>query len=199
MSACFINHDNRIMILPIFAYGQSVLKKIGADITPDYPQLAELIENMWETMYAASGVGLAAPQIGLSIRLFVVDTIQVLEKEKDSRETGIKQVFINAQILEEDGSFWSYEEGCLSIPNVRGEVDRQERIRIRYLDEHFVEKEAAFNGINARVIQHEYDHIDGILFTELLSPMKKSLIRRKLEFIKKGKVDVEYKMKFARI
>ncbi len=183
------------MLLPIYAYGQPVLKKKAEDITPELPGLEEFIENMWETMYHAEGVGLAAPQVGKSIRLFVVDTIQIMEEGKE--DEGIKKVFINAHKVEEAGNPWTYEEGCLSIPDVRGDVDRPPQLRLRYLDENFEEHEEVFTGINARVIQHEYDHIDGILFTEHLKPIKRRLVRRKLEDIKKGNVKVEYKMKFA--
>ena len=153
---------------------------------------------MWETMYHAHGVGLAAPQIGLPIRLFVVDSEQMMDEEKD-KGTGIKKVFINAQKVEEGGDHWDFEEGCLSIPEVRGDVNRPAQLRLRYLDENFEEHEELFTGINARVIQHEYDHIDGILFTELLKPIKRRLVKRKLENIKKGKINPEYKMKFARL
>ena len=182
------------MLLPIYSYGQPVLKKMGEDISPDYPELQQFIDDMWETMYHAEGVGLAAPQVGESIRLFVVDTIQIMEEGKE--EEGIKSVFINAHKVEEAGEPWTYEEGCLSIPEVRGDVDRPPQLRLRYLNENFEEQEAVFTGINARVIQHEYDHIDGVLFTERLKPIKRRLVRRKLEDIKKGKVKVEYKMKF---
>ncbi len=182
------------MLLPIYAYGQPVLKKKAEDIGTDYPGLREFTESMWETMYHAEGVGLAAPQVGRSIRLFVVDTIQIMEEGKESE--GIKRVFINAHKVEEAGEPWTYEEGCLSIPEVRGDVDRPPQLRLRYLDENFEEHEDVFTGINARVIQHEYDHLDGILFTEHLKPIKKRLVRRKLEDIKKGKVKVEYRMKF---
>jgi peptide deformylase len=184
------------MILPIYAYGQPVLKKMGAEIGPDYPDLEALIANMWETMYNAHGVGLAAPQIGLPIRLFIVDTLQ-LKKEGETDVVGIKQVFINAEMLEEAGEPWTYEEGCLSIPEIRGDVERQSQIRLRYLDEQFEAHEAVFSGIEARVIQHEYDHIEGRLFTERLKPIRRRRIQRKLESIKKGEVDVEYRMKFA--
>ena len=184
------------MILPIYAYGQPVLKKVGKDIDADYPDLKELIDNMWQTMYNANGVGLAAPQIGLSIRLFVVDTVQM--QEKGEEEKGIMKVFINAQKIEEGGKEWEYEEGCLSIPDVRGDVSRPEQLKLRYMDENFVEKTEVFTGVNARVIQHEYDHIDGILFTEHLKPIKRRLVRRRLENIKKGKIAAEYKMKFPR-
>ncbi len=184
------------MILSIYAYGQPVLKKTAAAIDPDYPGLSELIANMWDTMYGAHGVGLAAPQVGMSIRLFVVDTIQIMDEGKEME--GIKQVFINAQKIEETGKPWMYDEGCLSIPHIRGDVERKPAIRLRYLDEHFQQQERSFDGMNARVIQHEYDHIEGVLFTDLLSPVKKSLIRRKLENIRRGKVDAEYKLKFVR-
>lgn len=182
------------MILPIYGYGYPVLKKKAEPITPDYPELAQLLENMWETMYEASGVGLAAPQVGLPIRLFLVDTIQTMEEGQEAM--GIKQVFINAQKIEEAGPPWSYEEGCLSIPDIRGDVERPPQLRIKYQDENFVEHETVFTGINARVIQHEYDHIDGILFTEHLKPIKKRLIKRRLENIRKGKARADYRMKF---
>jgi peptide deformylase len=184
------------MILSIYAYGQPVLKKKAVDIPPDLPGLKELIANMWDTMYAAHGVGLAAPQVGQSIRLFMIDSIQIMDEGKENE--GIKQVFINARIIEETGKPWFYDEGCLSIPNIRGEVERKPVIRIRYMDEDFNEHENVFDGINARVIQHEYDHIEGILFTDLLSPVKKSLIRRKMENIRRGKADADYKLKFVR-
>ena len=183
------------MLLPIYSYGQPVLKKMAEDITSDYPGIQELIENMWETMYHADGVGLAAPQVGKPIRLFVVDTIQIMEEGKETE--GLKRVFINAHKVEEAGEPWTYEEGCLSIPDVRGDVDRPPQLRLRYLDEHFEEHEEVFTGINARVIQHEYDHIEGVLFTEHLKPLKKRLVRKKLEAIKKGKVTADYKLKFA--
>ncbi|RMF24796.1 MAG: peptide deformylase [Bacteroidetes bacterium] len=185
------------MILPIYAYGQPVLKKVAQPIEPDYPGLHELIENMWETMYKAEGVGLAAPQVGRSIRLFIVDTRQAMEEGKE--DEGLKKVFINPQKLDENGEPWAYEEGCLSIPDIRGDVERPPTIRLRYQDENFQEHEETFTGINARVIQHEYDHLEGILFIELLKPIKRRLIKRKLENIRKGKVQVDYKMKFARL
>jgi len=183
------------MIIPIFAYGQKVLKKKSKEITKDYPELILLLSNMWETMYNAKGVGLAAPQIGKGIRLFLVDTTQMEEEEKDLK--GIKKAFINAEIIEESGTENSYEEGCLSIPDIRGDVDRLSDITIRYMDENFVEHTESYTGINARVIQHEYDHIEGKLFTEKLPPLRRQLIKRRLENIKKGKVKVGYRMKFA--
>ncbi len=184
------------MIRPIYAFGHPVLTKVGEPITKDYPELSQLLEDMWETMYNAKGIGLAAPQIGLSIRLFLVDTTQ-LELEDGSE--GIKKAFINAEIIEEAGDDWGYEEGCLSIPKVTGMVDRPEQVVIKYQDENFEEHEATFDGMNARVIQHEYDHIDGILFTEYLKPLKKRLIKRRLEQIKKGQADAQYKMKYKPI
>lgn len=186
------------MILPIYAYGQPVLKKVAVPITPDYPDLETLIANMWETMYHADGVGLAAPQIGLAIRLFVIDTLQLERKKEEKSETdkGFKKVFINAQILEETGEPWAYEEGCLSIPRIRGDVERPAVIRLQYQNEQFETFEETFSGIDARVIQHEYDHIQGILFTERLKPLKKRLIQRKLDDIRAGKVNAEYRMRF---
>lgn len=187
----------RRMILPIYALGQPILKKVGKPIDQNYEGLPTLIENMWETMYASNGVGLAAPQIGKAIRLFIVDTIQTMDKGKE--DAGIKKVFINAVKIEEGGEPWDYEEGCLSIPDARGDVRRPAQIKLQYYNENFEEKSEVFTGINARVIQHEYDHIEGILFTEHLKPLKRRLLKRRLENIKKGNIDVEYKMKFARL
>lgn len=187
------------MLLSVYAYGQPVLRKVAEPIEANYPNLKELIENMWQTMYDADGVGIAAPQIGLGIRLFVIDSEQI-EREDKPEFKGFKKVFINAEVLEEKGKIWSYEEGCLSIPNIRGEVLRPYHLKIKYLDENFVEHIEEFEGVNARVIQHEYDHIEGILFTDKLSAIKRNLIRPKLENIRKGKVkDIEYKMKFVKI
>jgi len=185
------------MILPVFAYGQPVLKKVAVPVDEHYPDLAQLISNMWETMYAAHGVGLAAPQIGLGIRLFIVDTVQIADEKKD--DSGIKKVFINAEMLHEFGKSWSYEEGCLSIPNIRGEVERLSDIRIKYMDEKFNWHEESYSGIHARVIQHEYDHIEGKLFIEKLKPLKKKLIQGKLNKIKAGEATADYRLKFAKI
>ncbi len=182
------------MILPIYAYGQPILKKVCEPIDKDYPDLEALITNMWATMYNAEGVGLAAPQIGLGIRIFLVDTVQSMEEGEEDK--GIKKVFINAQKIKEGGQPWEYEEGCLSIPNIKGEVSRPAVLRLRYMDENFEEHEEVFDGINARVIQHEYDHIEGILFTQLLKPIKKKLVKRKLDKIAKGKTTALYRMKF---
>ena len=182
------------MILKVYGYGHPVLTKEAEDIDKDYPDLQGLIDNMFETMYASDGVGIAAPQVGLGIRLFVLDTIQIMEE--DDKDKGIKKAFINADIIEEEGKKWSYEEGCLSIPTVTGDVSRQPRIRIQYYDRDFKFHDEWFDGINARVIQHEYDHVDGILFTEYLGPIKRRRIKKTLEKIKTGNIDVEYQMKF---
>lgn len=183
------------MILPVYAYGQPVLKEVGKEIDKDYPDLGKLLDNMWETMYHASGVGIAAPQIGRSIRLFLVDTVQMMEEGEEDK--GIKRAFLNAKKIEEGGENWAYEEGCLSIPNVKGDVVRPAQIKLSWQDENFETHEEVFTGLNARVIQHEYDHIDGLLFTEKLKPVKRRMVRRKLENIKKGKVSADYKLKFA--
>lgn len=185
------------MILPIYAYGQPVLKKVAKDISPDYEGLDKLLEDMWETMSNANGVGLAAPQIGRSIRLFLVDSGPMFDEGEEHK--GIRKAFINAEIIEETGEMCAMSEGCLSIPDISGDVDRMDEITIRYQDEDFVEHEETYTGMNARVIQHEYDHIEGVLFTELLKPLKKRMVKRKMEKIKKGDIRANYKMKFARI
>ncbi len=189
------------MIFPIVAYGDPVLKKKAKDISKEYPKLSELIENMFETMYNAHGVGLAAPQIGLPIRLFVIDAEPFSEDEELSEEEinqlkGFKKVFINATILEEKDEEWAFTEGCLSIPDIREDVFRNETIKIKYFDENFEEHTETYNGLAARVIQHEYDHIEGILFTDKLSSLKKRLIKGKLANISKGKVNADYRMRF---
>lgn len=173
-----------------------MLKTVAQPIDADYPDLDLLVSNMWETMYNASGVGLAAPQIGRSIRIFIVDTIQLEKDEDDEDFLGIKKVFINPVRIALDGDDWSYEEGCLSIPKIRGDVIRPEICTIRYVDENFKAHEHTFDGINARVILHEYDHLEGKMFTELLKPVRRRLIRRKLETIKKGTVDADYPMRW---
>ena len=189
------------MILPIVAYGDPVLKKIAKDITKDYPKFDDLLVNMFETMYNAFGVGLAAPQIGLPIRLFIMDTTPFAEDEDLSEEeqqalNGFRRVFINAKIIEETGDEWAFNEGCLSIPDVREDVFRKPNVVMEYLDENFEPQTESFDGLIARVIQHEYDHIDGVLFTDKLSGLKKRLIKGKLTNISKGKIDVEYRMRF---
>jgi len=189
------------MILPIVAYGDPVLRKEAKEISKDYPKLEDVISNMWETMYNAAGVGLAAPQVGLPIRIFMVDTEPFSDdpdfNEAEQKElAGFKQTFINAQIIEETGDEWSFNEGCLSIPNVREDVFRPENVTIEYYDENFKKHTETFNGLIARVIQHEYDHIEGILFTDKISSLKKRLIKNKLSNISKGKTSVDYRMRF---
>lgn len=184
------------MLLPIVAFGDPVLRKVGTEVSPDYPGLNDLIENMWETMYGAEGVGLAAPQIGKSIRLFVIDASPFAEDEPGLEN--FKKVFINAQIIDEEGEEWQFKEGCLSIPGVRENVKRKDTVKIKYQDENFVEHEETFDGLAARVIQHEYDHIEGILFTDKINPLKKQMIKRKLTDISKGIVKANYKMRFPK-
>jgi len=189
------------MILPIVAYGAAVLKRKADEIDPSYPNLKELIENMWETMYSAHGVGLAAPQIGLSIRLFVIDASPFVDEEEMSKEEvktlqSFKKVFINSIILEEQGALWNFNEGCLSIPDVREDVSRKEQITLQYQDENFETHRITLEGLAARVVQHEYDHIEGVLFTDRISPLKRRLIKNRLASISKGAISVEYKMKF---
>jgi len=190
------------MILPIVAYGDPVLKKEAEEIDADYPGLKELITNMFETMEAASGVGLAAPQVGLGIRLFVVDTTAFVDEDEDDEEMreliGFRRVFINPIILEEEGEKWNFNEGCLSIPGIREDVARKPKITIEYYDENFELKEEVYEGLRARVIQHEYDHVDGILFTDRLNPLRKQFLKKKLDNIAKGWVEVDYKMKFPK-
>lgn len=190
------------MILPIVGYGEPVLRKVGVAITPDYPNLDGLIETMYDTMYNAYGVGLAAPQIGLAIRLFIIDTEPFsenddLKTEEKLQLKAFKKTFINAKILEEEGNEWAFNEGCLSIPDVREDVYRKEKITIEYCEEDFVVKTEVFEGLIARVIQHEYDHIEGILFTDKISTLKKTLIKKRLQNIMDGKIRADYKMKFA--
>ncbi|RLD29534.1 MAG: peptide deformylase [Bacteroidetes bacterium] len=189
------------MILPIIAYGDAVLRKRSIAIDSEYIKLKELIENMHETMYNAYGVGLAAPQIGLLIRLFIIDTSPFAEDDtlKEEEINAVKDfrcTFINAKMVEEIGEEWIFNEGCLSIPNIREDVSRKPTIKIEYQDEDFNTHIKEFNGLLARVIQHEYDHIEGILFTDKISSLKKRLIKGKLSNISKGKIDVEYKMRF---
>ena len=189
------------MILPIVAYGDPVLKKKATDISKDYPNLDDLLANMFETMYNAFGVGLAAPQIGLPIRLFVIDTTPFSEDDELTDEEqkslkGFKRVFINAKIIKEEGEAWAFNEGCLSIPDVREDVYRQPIVTIEYVDENFEAHTEVFDGLVARVIQHEYDHIEGVLFTDKLSSLKKRLLKGRLGNISKGKINVDYRMRF---
>ncbi|MET0574032.1 MAG: peptide deformylase [Pedobacter agri] len=179
------------MKLPIVAYGDPVLKKVGTDIDKDYPELKELIANMFDTMYYANGVGLAAPQIGLPIRLFIVDT-----GEEEDGTPGYKRVFINAQIIEETGELWSFNEGCLSIPDIRENIMRKPNIKVNFFDENWVEHTEDVDGLPARVIQHEYDHIEGKLFTDKVSILRKTMLKSKLDAISKGNIKTDYKMRF---
>jgi len=193
---------NYTMILPIIGYGDPVLRKVCDPVDANYPQLAEVIADMYETMYNAHGVGLAAPQVGLPIRIFVIDT-EPFSDDEDLPEAernelaSFKRTFINAKMLNEEGEEWGFNEGCLSIPEVREDVYRHEKITIEYDDEQFNRKTEVFDGLIARVIQHEYDHIEGILFTDRISSLKKRLIQKKLLGIMEGKARPDYKMKFA--
>lgn len=192
------------MIFPIVAYGAAILRKKSQPITQEYPGLSQLIDDMWETMYASSGVGLAAPQINKDIRLFVVDSTQIFENlEEDEKDLypdapGIKQAFINPEIIALDGEAWAYNEGCLSIPKIREDVYRPETVELRYQDEHFQTHTKTFNGITARVILHEYDHIEGKLFIDYLKPLRRKMLQGKLNDISKGKTRVDYKMIFPK-
>ena len=193
--------NNIFMLLPIIAYGHPVLKRKAEVINKDYPKLLELIDNMFETMYNANGVGIAAPQIGLSVRLFIVDTNpfsedESLSDEERSQLKSFKKIFINPKILDQNGDEWSFEEGCLSIPHIRESVFRQESIKIQYFDENFTQYIESYDGLLARVIQHEYDHIEGILFTDKLSSFKKQLLKKKLLKISSGKLSFDYEMQF---
>lgn len=192
------------MIYPIVAYGAQVLRKKAGNIDTNYPNLTKLIEDMWETMYASNGVGLAAPQINKDIRLFVIDSSQIFEHQEEEEkgkypdEPGTKKVFINAEILELKGEEWPYNEGCLSIPKIREDVMRPESVTIKYMDENFVGHTETFHGITARIIQHEYDHIEGKLFIDYLKPLKRKMLGGKLTDISKGKIKVDYKMVFIK-
>jgi peptide deformylase len=192
------------MILPIVAYGTPVLRVVCKEINPDYPDLSKLIADMWETMYHSSGVGLAAPQVNRDIRLFVIDSTQIFnnldeeDKDKYPDGPGVKKVFINAHIKELDGEEWSYNEGCLSIPKIREDIVRNEIVTLEYVDENFEPQTETFNGITARVILHEYDHIEGKLFIDYLKPLKRKLLKGKLDDISKGKVNVDYRMVFPK-
>ena len=192
------------MILPIVAYGSPVLRMVSTEIPRDYPDLDKFIADMWETMYASNGVGLAAPQVNRNIRLFVVDSSQIFENQEEEDkgrfpdEPGIKKVFINARLLGVNGKEWSYNEGCLSIPKIREDVFRNEQVTLEYLDENFDKHAETFDGLSARIILHEYDHIEGKLFIDYLKPLKRKLMKGKLDDISKGKVKVDYKMSFIR-
>lgn len=193
------------MILPIVAYGAPILRTVSKDIDPGFPELQKLIADMWETMYASNGVGLAAPQVNRDIRLFVVDSAQLFENKDDEDEDekfpdapGTRQVFINARILAKKGEEWSYNEGCLSIPKIREDVYREKEVTVSYLDEDFQPYEKTFNGITARIIMHEYDHIEGKLFIDYLKPLKRKMLKGRLDDISKGKIKVDYRMSFVK-
>jgi len=192
------------MILPIVAYGAQILRKVSASIDASYPALSKLLEDMWETMYSSNGVGLAAPQVNKDIRLFVIDSAQIFESlepheiGKYPDAPGVKRVFINAKVVSLDGAVWSYNEGCLSIPNIREDVSRHEIVTLEYQDENFNTYTETFNGITARVILHEYDHIEGKLFIDYLKPLRKKLLQGKLNDISKGKTRIDYKMIFIK-
>lgn len=192
------------MILPIVAYGDPVLRKTGIDIEKDHPHLAQIISDMWETMYKANGLGLAAPQVGLPLRLFVIDTTpfaedDALSPDEQEKLRNFKRVFINASMEEETGRDWTFNEGCLSIPDIHEDITRKDTITIRYMDENFETITESFDGLLARVIQHEYDHIEGVLFTDKISTLKKRLLKGKLSNISKGKIKVDYKMRFPAV
>ncbi|WP_046369448.1 peptide deformylase [Flavihumibacter petaseus] len=192
------------MILPIVAYGHPVLRQVAEDITADYPNLQQLLADMWETMYNSNGVGLAAPQINRSIRVFVVDSKQIIDNlEPDEKndypgDEGVRQVFINAHIATLDGDDWPYNEGCLSIPKIREDVLRPETVTLSWVNENFEPQTASFTGITARVILHEYDHLDGKLFIDHIKPLKRKLLKGKLDDISKGKIRVDYRMLFPK-
>lgn len=186
------------MILPIVGFGASILRNKCKDISSDYPDLDDLLSNMWETMYEASGVGLAAPQVNKGIRLFVIDTASFSDDNDESDEITVKKAFINPRIIKENGDDWNFNEGCLSIPDIREFVTRKSSITITYLDENFKKNTDVFDGLSARVIQHEYDHINGVLFTDRISPLRKNMIKGKLSDISKGSVRVSYKMRFLK-
>jgi peptide deformylase len=186
------------MVLPVYVYGMPVLRKTAPEIPEDFADLDQLIEDMFETMHASDGVGLAAPQVGKSLRIFVVDTTPMAENREEPELKDWRKVFINPYIIEEWGDPWSFEEGCLSLPNLREEVMRPTHVRIEYYDEHWDLKEEVYEGIQARVIQHEYDHLDGILFTDKVTPLRRKLLNGRLNAISKGKVDCDYKIIFPR-
>ena len=192
------------MILPIVAYGSHILRKIALDITPEYDGLKKLLEDMWETMYNSSGVGLAAPQINKSVRIFTMDSVQIFDNDEDGDtdeypdKPGFKGTFINPHIIELEGEPWKYNEGCLSIPRVREDIVRHESVTLSFLDENFIEQVKTFRGITARVILHEYAHLEGKLFIDHIKPLKRTLLKRKLDDITKGKIKVDYRMVFPK-
>lgn len=186
------------MVLPVYVYGMSVLRKIAPDIPEDFENLDQLIEDMFETMHASDGVGLAAPQIGKSLRIFVVDTTPMAESDKDPELENFRKVFINPYIIEEWGDPWAFEEGCLSLPNIREEVTRPSQVSIEYYNENWELKEEVYDGIRARVIQHEYDHLDGKLFVDRINPIRRKLLSARLKAISQGRADCEYRMVYPK-
>ncbi len=192
------------MILPIVAYGSPILRKVCKDITPEYPGLENFITDMWETMYNSNGVGLAAPQVNRDIRLFTIDSEQIFRNQDEDEkgqypdEPGFKGIFINAHVLEMNGTEWAYNEGCLSIPKIREDVYRNESLTLQYMDEGFQSHTSTFNGLTARIILHEYDHIEGKLFIDYLKPLKRKLLKGKLEDISRGRIKVDYRMVFPK-
>lgn len=193
------------MILPIVAYGHPVLRKVAEDITPDYPDLPKFIADMWETMYHSNGVGLAAPQVSKPIRIFVLDSAQIFTNMKEDEEKddypdkpGIKQVFINPHVIAVNGEEWCYNEGCLSIPKIREDIYRSEEVTLDYVDQDFLKHRHTFHGLTARIILHEYDHLEGKLFIDHIKPLKRKLLKGKLDDISKGKVKVDYRMLFPK-
>ena len=181
------------MILPIFVYGSPILRKVSENVSPDYPNLMQFIEDMWETMYKSDGVGLAAPQVGRNIRLFVIDGSGM--EDDDPTMHDFKKTFINAKILNQEGDPWVFNEGCLSLPNIREDISRPAKITMEYDDENFTHHIEEFDGLKARIIQHEYDHLEGVLLVDHISAIKRKLLSGKLNAISKGKVDVAYKIK----
>ncbi len=180
------------MVLPIYVYGHPVLRKVAKDIDQNFPDFETFMEHMWDTMYKTDGIGLAAPQVGKSVRVFVIDADALSDEYPETK--GFKQAFINAHIIEETGEEWAFNEGCLSIPGIREDVKRKPKLRIKYVDENFEPHEKEFEGALARVIQHEYDHLEGKMFTDRLSPIRRRLLKGKLASISKGKVDIKYKI-----
>jgi peptide deformylase len=187
------------MVLPVYVYGMSVLRKVSPDIPEDFEELDQLISDMFETMQASDGVGLAAPQVGKSLRIFVIDATPMTESAKEEPELlEFRKVFINPYILEEWGDPWAFEEGCLSLPNIREEVSRPNHVRIEYYDEHWNLKEEVYDGIRARIIQHEYDHLDGKLFVDRINPIRRKLLTARLNVISRGRADCEYRMVYPK-
>lgn len=186
------------MILPVYVYGMSVLRKVAREIPEDFEGLDQLIDDMFETMRASDGIGLAAPQVGKSLRIFVVDTSPISEDKGEPELKDFKRVFINPIILDEWGDPWTFEEGCLSLPNIREEVSRPTHVRIEYYDENWNLKEEVYDGIRARVVQHEYDHLDGKLFVDLINPIRRKLLSARLNAISRGRIDKDYQIVYPK-